>query len=118
MLKRQFRFHGINSLSWTYKHSRSIRNNYYTLRYSNNQKTKQFKVAIVVSRKVSKSAVTRNLIRRRFYEVVGGVKEGIKNNTDLIFVVQNVDVVNLPFEELTQLINKSIVESGVLQKQS
>lgn len=51
-------------------------------------KRSDYRMAVVVSKKVAKSAVTRNRIRRRLYESVR--KQGLLNGqpVDAVFVVQ------------------------------
>jgi len=67
-------------------------------------------VAVVVSRKVSKSAVVRNRIRRRIYAIVRQVGGDIAPGTDLIFTVFHEQVATIPNPELTSQI------VGLLQK--
>ena len=88
MLALKNRFHGHNSLRPLYQKGQSV--------YSANLKllhaparSKQFRVAVVVSKKVHKSAVVRNRIRRRIYERVRHIMQDSRQPYDLIFVVQN-----------------------------
>ncbi len=57
-----------------------------TLRFAQRAPGRPYRVAVVVSRKVSKSAVVRNRIRRRIYELVRQ-SDGIAPGTDLVFTV-------------------------------
>ncbi|MGH7193775.1 MAG: ribonuclease P protein component, partial [Candidatus Saccharimonadales bacterium] len=70
MLGRTHRFHGRKSLNGVYRHGRTARTAAMSLRYSRRASDRPYRVAVVVSRKVSKSAVTRNRIRRRIYAAV------------------------------------------------
>lgn len=70
MIRRAHRFHGHASLTYLYAHGRSVRRGVLTLRYVPNARRESYRIAVVVSRKVSKSAVVRNRIRRRIYELV------------------------------------------------
>lgn len=69
MFAKRNRFHGTAALRWVYKGGQQARGRHMAIRVrpQDNQVTR---VAVVVSRKVSKSAVVRNRIRRRLYEVV------------------------------------------------
>lgn len=69
MLAKEFRFHGHHSLDYTYRHGKTVRSQAMNLRFSPS-KRENYRVAVVVSRKVSKSAVVRNKIRRRIYETI------------------------------------------------
>ena len=57
-------------------------------------------MAVVVSKKIAKSAVTRNKIRRRLYECVR--KNEILDNDaiDAVFVVKSDQVASVPHEQL------------------
>ena len=61
---------------------------------------KDFKVAVIVSRKVSKSAVVRNRIRRRLYEIIrkdfGKLLEGRQVN----ITVYDVSLAVAPHDEV------------------
>ena len=57
------------------------------LRFSQRDGKKPYRVAVVVSRKVSKSAVVRNRIRRRVYAQVRLAADIIPAGTDMVFTV-------------------------------
>ena len=69
MIAKQNRFHGRNSLNTVYRKGKAVRGEYASLRYASSRRS-DYRLAVVVSRKVSKSAVVRNRIRRRIYEIV------------------------------------------------
>jgi ribonuclease P protein component len=69
MITKRNRFHGRNSLNGVYRHGKILRGNSITVRCGNFRRG-DYRLAVVVSRKVSKSAVVRNRIRRRIYEIV------------------------------------------------
>jgi ribonuclease P protein component len=68
MIARKHRFHGYGSLKYVYQNGKSVRGPLNVLKYAPNPKRTQYRLAVVVSKKVAKSAVTRNRIRRRIYE--------------------------------------------------
>jgi ribonuclease P protein component len=69
MISKTNRFHGRNSLNTVYQKGRAVRGDYISLRYIPTRRA-DYRLAVVVSKKVSKSAVVRNRIRRRVYEIV------------------------------------------------
>ena len=71
------------------------------------------RVAVVVSKKVEKSAVKRNLIRRRVYEAIRINFEYLPKNRDYIFVVFNSDVRKMKFSELEKILGGLVQESKV-----
>jgi ribonuclease P protein component len=58
-----------------------------SLKYADRDPKRPYRVAVVVSRKVSKSAVVRNRIRRRIYEQVRLQADRIPPGRDLIITV-------------------------------
>ncbi len=78
------------------------RNKFYSqnlfLKFSKNDLTES-RFSVIVSKKVSKRAVDRNLIRRRIYEIIRLNLPKIKNGFDfLIFTKQN--TLNLDYNQL------------------
>ena len=71
------------------------------------------RIAVVVSKKVAKSAVERNRIRRRVYEALRLNFEYIPKKTDYIFVVFSKSVAKMPFNELEKLLGELVEESKV-----
>lgn len=110
------RFHGLNSLSFAYKRGQIVRGGQITLRYAPNPRRQTFRAAVVVSKKVDKSAVVRNRIRRRLYEVVRHQAAKIDGPYDLIFTAFNVqlasaDAVGLE-KQVAELLRRAHVTSG------
>ena len=71
MISVRHRFHGYGSLRTVYQRGQTVRGPAITLKYRYRGPQRQpYRVAVVVSRKVHKSAVVRNRIRRRLYEIV------------------------------------------------
>lgn len=70
------------------------------LKYLIKSSPKPYRVAVVVSRKVSKSAVIRNRIRRRIYAAVRQQSTEIKPGADLVFTAYSDQLTKLPAEKL------------------
>jgi ribonuclease P protein component len=68
---------------------------------------------VVVSRKVSKSAVVRNRIRRRIYECVRNFEPLAVY--DLVFIVYDEQVATMPAVELGRIVKQNLRKSGCLQ---
>ena len=71
------------------------------------------RIAVVVSKKVAKSAVKRNRIRRRVYEALRLNLDLIPKKTDYIFIIYSDDILTMPFKELEQLLGGLVDESKV-----
>jgi ribonuclease P protein component len=109
MLTRTHRFHGYNSLKSVYRNGKNIRAGSISLRYSTRPATRSYRVAVVVSKKVNKSAVVRNRIRRRVYEAVRAHASGIPTGYDLVFTIYEDSVAQIESTKVDELIS-SIIE--------
>lgn len=69
--------------------------------------------AVVVSKKVLKSAVGRNRIRRRVYEVIRLNIKSIPKGMDYLFVVYSKELKELPMKELEKTMGELVAESRV-----
>jgi ribonuclease P protein component len=87
-----------------------------SLRYIQNTREQKFRVAVVVSRKVSKSAVVRNRIRRRIYEIVRLVSGRIVEPYDLVFTAYDDSTATVSQSQLERAVIGSLEKAGVLQK--
>ncbi len=84
-----------------------------SLVFAINARKKQ-RYAVVVSKKVLKSAVGRNRIRRRVYEAIRLELPRINKPVDCIFVIYNKDVATIPFKELRSLVNNLLKEADII----
>jgi ribonuclease P protein component len=103
MLARLHRFHGYGSVRRAYQHGQTARGPLISLRYSRRKPGQAYRVAVVVSRKVHKSAVIRNRIRRRVYEAVRQ-SQIVPAETDLIFTVFSDKVTELEAARLQAIV--------------
>jgi ribonuclease P protein component len=116
MIDRKHRFHGYGSLRHVYAHGEQIRGPYLSLKYNPNPRRSIFRAAVVVSRKVDKSAVARNRIRRRLYECIRVYQPEIKEPYDLVFTVFSPQLEDSSAEELQETVNKLLLDSGVMNQ--
>jgi len=110
MISVRHRFHGHGSLQAVYQRGHTVRGPLMNLRYAVRDPRRPYRVAVVVSRKVSKAAVTRNRIRRRLYESVRTSQVGVAAGTDLVFTVFDEHLAELPASELQAAVD------GLLRK--
>ena len=71
------------------------------------------RVAVVVSKKVDKSAVGRNRIRRRVYEAIRGNFDCLPSRHDYIFVIYSKSVGKISFGELEKMLGELVAEAKV-----
>lgn len=112
MLNKRYRFHSRGGVKYVYKHGKTIWSSGMSVVFVQN--TRGFtRIAVVVSKKVIKSAVGRNRIRRRVYEAVRLNMDVIPKKMDYIFVVHTKDVMTMKFDRLEGVIRKMVSESKV-----
>lgn len=87
MVGRAHRFHGRNALRPVYQHGETVRSGPISLRYLHNPRRQNYRVAVVVSKKVNKSAVVRNRLRRRIYEIIRSRGRELRQSVDLVYIV-------------------------------
>jgi ribonuclease P protein component len=115
MISRAHRFHGYNSLRNVYRNGKTVRGPLFALKVSLNEKRKSYRVAVVVSRKVNKSAVARNRMRRRLYELVRSFEGQITQPYDIVVTVFHDSLAETPHKELQAQIKKQLKEANVIK---
>lgn len=118
MINRAHRFHGHNSLRFVYQHGIVQRSPLITIKYIKNSKRSVYRLAVVVSKKVSKSAVLRNRIRRRIFEQVRLHQSSITSPFDIVITVFNEQIANMPAPELNKLIKSQLTQAKILSSNS
>lgn len=112
MLSRKFRFHSRGGVRYTYAHGKTIRTPKISLVYNDNSRGFQ-RFGVVVSKKVEKTAVGRNRIRRRVYEAIRAELPGFDKKRDNIFVIYTKEIATMDFGELRALI-RSLLEQSMI----
>lgn len=95
-----------------YKNGKTIRTPKMSLVFVRNERGFT-RVGVVVSKKVEKTAVGRNRIRRRIYEAIRVNMDKVPMKTDYIFVVYSKDVMTMPFDILEEMIGSLVMQSKV-----
>ena len=106
MLSSNYRFHGHGSLRYVYKNGQAVRSHFVTIKHVVNPRRKQSRFAIVVSKKVMKSAVGRNRIRRRIYEIVRQELPHFRTVSDIVVIVFSAELATMPIEELSDTLHQ------------
>ena len=112
MLNKKYRFHSRGGVRYVYQKGKTVRTNKMSLIFVDNDRGFT-RVAVVVSKKVIKSAVGRNRIRRRVYEAIRKNFEYLPKKRDYIFVIFSADVLTMPFSELEKRLGELVAESKV-----
>jgi ribonuclease P protein component len=116
MIGRKNRFHGYNSLRFVYRGGRMARGPLFGVKALENPRRADWRAAIVVSRKVSKSAVARNRMRRRLYATIQKQAEHIAGPSDIVITVFNDGVLETSAAELASQLKKQFKELNILKK--
>ena len=118
MISRKHRFHGYGSLMHVYKNGTVVRGPLFALKAMQNPKRSSYRLAVVVSKKVNKSAVVRNRIRRRLYEAVRALEEDITQPYDIVLTVFHSSVTDEPAESLARQVKKQLIDAGILARRT
>lgn len=114
MINAIHRFHGHNGLSGVYQRGQNVRGPLISLKFRQRESRWPYRAAVVVSRKVSRSAPVRNRIRRRIYEAVRQNAGDIKPGTDLVFTVFDQKVAGLEAPKLQSAIVELLQKAAVI----
>ena len=116
MIARQHRFHGYGSLRYTYQHGKTVRGPLMAIKSVSNDRRASYRLAVVVSKKVNKSAVVRNRIRRRLYEVFRTQLADLDRPYDMVITVFHDRLAELPAPELQQMVVAQLRQAGIFKK--
>ena len=83
------------------------------VKYAPNNRRQTYRAAVVVGKKVSGSAVVRNRIRRRIYEIIREQMPAGAPAVDFIFTVFEAKAATVPAEELKSAIKNLLKSAGL-----
>jgi ribonuclease P protein component len=118
MLSVTHRFHGHGSLRYVYKNGQAIRSRLVTIKHVTNPRRRHSRFSVVVSKKVHKSAVGRNRIRRRVYEVVRQELPQFTATHDVAILVFSSELITLPSDELQTMLRDLFAQAGLYSSSS
>lgn len=113
MISKQHRFHGYNKLTAVYRRGQTARGPFMTLKHLDNPKRSDYRLAVVVSRKVSKSAVVRNRIRRRIFELYRRRSSHFVRHPDMVVTVFSEQIATMDHVALAKMVDDQLRQSGV-----
>jgi len=85
MLPKKNRIKKEKDFETVFKNSKSLRNDLIVFKITNN-KAETNRFGFVVSKKISKSAVVRNRVKRRLAEAIRSMIGGMKKGVDLVLI--------------------------------
>jgi ribonuclease P protein component len=114
MIAKEHRFHGLGSLRFVFSKGSAVREQYLMLKYSLHARRKSYRLSVVVSRKIHKSAVVRNRIRRRIYEQVRLRQAKITKPYDLVITAYSDQLAKLPAGDLERSVDSLLKKAKII----
>lgn len=102
MIANEYRFHGHNSLRYVYSNGKAVRSQLFTVKYVYNSHRTHPRFSVVVSKKVIKSAVGRNRVRRRLYEYLRVNTDKLSGVYDIVIICSSGELRALPFAHIAE----------------
>lgn len=96
-----------------YRHASAERSRLLTVKYVANRRRRMSRIAVVVSKKVHKSAVGRNRIRRRIYEILRQQVPHFTGVYDVALIITSSEVLTTPHDELALVVTNLLVRAGI-----
>jgi len=113
MIPSPFRFHGHNSLRYVYTNGKAVRSQPLTIKWVQNTHRAKLRFSVVVSKKVIKSAIGRNRIRRRLYEYLRTHIETFNDVYDVVVICTSPDLKDIPYSELSGQMDTLLEKAGL-----
>ena len=114
MINARLRFHGHGSLRYLYKNGSTVRSRLFTIKIISNPRRKNSRFTVVISKKVHKSAVGRNRMRRRIYEIIRNAHPNFTQSCDMAVIVANSEVLNMSHDELVSMLHELFKGAHIL----
>lgn len=113
MISAKLRFHGHGSLRFLHKNANTYRSRYFAVKVIANPHRKLSRLAAIVSKKTHKSAVGRNRIRRRVYEILRLELPNFNGVYDIAIIVTSSEVLTADHAELVQSLQSLLAQADV-----
>lgn len=108
MLSKKNRFYGQGAIRYINRKGRPLRSQLFTIKYVRSRQPHEFRVAVVVSKKITKSAPKRNRIRRRIYEIMRTDASCYLKGNDIVILVFSDKIATMPHKELKDSLLQTI----------
>jgi ribonuclease P protein component len=115
MIAQKFRFHGHASLKYVFSRGQQSRSKFFAIKWITNPRRRKPRLSVVVSKKVFKSAVKRNRIRRRIYEIARPLLNDAPA-IDVVISVYATEVLDASHDELSIQLLPLLHKAGLKQR--
>lgn len=113
MISSLFRFHGHNSLRYVYSKGKAVRSQLFTIKYVPNERRKHPRFSVVISKKVIKSAVGRNRVRRRLYEYLRIHTDQLDGVYDIVVICTSAELRTLPYAQIKDQLDQLFAKASL-----
>ena len=103
MIAQKYRFHGHHSLKYFLRRAQSLKTSFFKLCHLPNKAQANFRLAIIVSKKIDKKAVIRNRIRRRLYEFFRLGLTDLSTPVDIAIIVSRRELAFMSAQDLRNI---------------
>ena len=117
MIPVDYRFHGHGSLRYLFKNGQAVRSRHITIKYIANSQRKHSRFSVVVSKKVHKSAVGRNRMRRRLYEILRHEIPALSATYDVALIITNSEVMAMEHTDLARSVTELFTQAGLYSRE-
>ncbi len=114
MLSHLHRFHGHGSLRYLYRNGQGSSNKLFSVKHNLNSTRVHPRFAVIVSKKIFKSAVKRNRVRRRLYEIIRRHLGEIEKPYDVAITVFSGELLVMPADELEKELMALLAKESLL----
>lgn len=115
MIARNFRFRGYGGVRFVLRKGSVVRSKAISLKYYKNKNPNNQRIAVVVSKKISKIAPKRNRIRRRIYEAMRRKLQSIQPGFDLVLTVFDDSFLTISNDELDDRLQFLLKQANLIK---
>ena len=115
MLSKKYRLKKKKDFERVYKQGKGIRQDFLFLRAGKNN-LENSRIGIVVSAKVSKKAVERNLFKRRLREALRKKLPDMRPGLDIIIIVLKGFTKEISFQSIEQTLEEMLLKAKIIKK--
>ncbi len=112
MISQKYRFHGHNSLKYVFTNGQMARSKFFAVKWTTNERRHNPRLSVVISKKIFKSAVKRNRVRRRIYEIARPLLSD-SAPIDVVVSVYAAEVLDASRDELNIQLLPLLHEAGI-----
>jgi ribonuclease P protein component len=96
-----------------YTNGKAVRSQPLTIKWVKNTHRSKPRISVVVSKKVIKSAIGRNRIRRRIYEYIRTHLDQFNDVYDIVVITTSPELKDIPYSELAGQMDTLLEKAGV-----